>query len=133
MKVAEMCALNSTDTQFTKDRHLITAFPKLWVEKFCQKGLQSFIFTSFICKMHKNAVCLLPLFSEFSVELQSSLTFSHHVVISPSPTLRELHSLPHASQRKIMSKCASQFSEYIYVSSLVYTFFIFSIQTISTI
>src|SRR6218665_1420109 len=57
------------------------AFPKLWVAnqklvaKFCQVNRQSFfwkyLFFSFICKLDKNNVVLLPLFSEFSIELQA--------------------------------------------------------------
>jgi len=56
-------------------------FPKLWVAtqkwvaKLCQVGRQSFsgniYCLSFICKLDKNTVFLLPQVSEFSIELQT--------------------------------------------------------------
>ena len=58
-----------------------SGFPKLWVAtqkwvaKLCRVGRQSFsgniYFLSFICKLDKNTVFLLPKFSEFSIELQT--------------------------------------------------------------
>jgi len=96
------------------------AFPKLWVAtqkwvaKFCLVGLQRFsgniYFLSFICKMHKNTVYLLPLFSEFSIELQSSSKFRQHVVMSHPPFVN-CTDFPYKPTS--MSKCASQWSESI--------------------